>query len=250
MKKILCRGAEWLSLQSLAWTALVMLALIGIFYTFIPALADFTASHAPALSVYFGALQNLIRLLGGDDGAIRSFFWSLLAFCVTVRLVVCPRRKALIEALAEGYWTNFVAHIIEKTDFDLVVVRPTYGLYEDPDTYLGETVKAVEHALNVRLEERYLEAAGRAVFVARRDGLLQAQAFDFGRNLIVLGGIVKQEVERPFGGIVCTADTKFEFLSNKVYDRLAKEKIARLDPNGRVRIVDRAGLSALVLSAR
>ena len=245
MKRRCCRIAEWLNLQSLAWSLLMVAALAGLVYTFIPAAIRLLASYVPAVSGYVETIQGLVPLSGADAELVRGFFWSLLTLSLTFGVVVCPRRKAVVRALVDGYWTNYVSHLLEKSDLTLVVVKPTYGLCANPGLYLRETVAAIEADLGVSLEEQLIKSAGRTAFVVVRNGEALPLAFDFGRNLTVLGDMVRAELDGFLGGTVCTTDSKFEFLVDQIYRRLSQEWLQPLDLRKRVVLVARADVAGL-----
>lgn len=223
MGAYLCRAAEWLKLQRLAWLALLLFAVFGF--------AISVSAYAVRLLEGAGleraaSLANVLsgQLEFGKDAQdlllkISLFFIGLSA---PYLFVVCRQRIAVLEALASGYWRNYLMGFL-RTDLTMFILPPSYMICKNPQTFVGLTKTQIETENGIELRETWVPEAGRSAFIAHVDGKELPIAVDMCRNLNVLGDILSKEMNRPFGGLVCKVDTKFDYLAEKFFAMLQLE---------------------------
>lgn len=238
MGRRLCQLVEWLNLQKFLWILVLLLSFVGVVYTIIPSVIDLVRGYAPDTAGYIESHARYINLLGSRSDVLRSLFWSALTLSLTFCFAVCPKRRALVRSIATGYWRNFVAPILNETKISLVIVKPGYGMCADTPGYLKAAIARIEQELGVTLEDGFIPEAKRTAMLATKDGVALPLAFDFGRNLVVLGEIITEELAGFLGGWVCTPDAKFAFIRDKVFGHLQQEWLDRIDLGRRVLIVD------------
>ncbi len=243
--KTACWLAELFSLQRSLWVAISLLSIVGLIYTAVPFLNTLTSTFVPQVSLVLLYVDQQVNLGHQFDDTLRSMFWAALTASIAFVIVICPRRKALVSAMCDGYWKNFLAPLLDSTSDWVVVIKPTFGICIDTELYSRQMAARVARDLNVTLDERHIAAARRTGFVALRDGAALPVIFDFGRNLTVLGEIIDAELKSFLGGTLCSADDKFDFIRDKIYARLATHWLARLDPNKRVVIIDAGEIGTL-----
>ncbi|MGS4984074.1 hypothetical protein ACVDG2_12070 [Pseudosulfitobacter sp. RP-4] len=136
--------------------------------------------------------------------------------------VVCRQRVAVLQALASGYWKNYL-HAFLHADVNLYILPPTDLICRDPAEFVALAKARLEIECEVEFIETSIPEAGRTALVAHIDGKPLPIAVDMCRNLHVLGDIISKEMSRPLGGTFCTVETKFEYLSKQFFATLESE---------------------------
>lgn len=251
--KTLCRISEFLKLQRLVWSLILIFAAIGFLVSLLALLSRIVVDHdIPLITSTLNRFAELLPISPEVEGVLRSISLTMLPLAITFGFVVCRQRQAVIDALVLGYWKNYLSHLLKGTTLDLVIVRATYGLYQDPDLFIGQLKRKIQDELGIELVDEFLHGAQRTGFRAYQDGVASDVVFDFSRNLIPLGAIVDSELGKPLGGTFCKPEYKFDFIVEKIYQKLQDDWLTRVDLSGRVRIVSHEELHQLgsILSAR
>lgn len=244
--RILCQIAEWLKLQRLAWGALLVFAAVGFAVAAAFSLARILGQSSPEI---LSAVLDYIRrtFLPSDEatGYVREISIFLLPLAATFFFVVCQQRKAVINTLADSYYRNYISKVREHDPRTIVLVKPTFGICVDEGNYLRDTIAMITKKLKVEVREEYAGSPGRSVHAVYKNSQSLPLVFDFCRNQSILGDIVQNELNGKFGGIFCRAEFKFEFLSEKVFQRLDDEHLSNLRDKSRVRVVSVDDLDTL-----
>ena len=236
--KTLCRISEFLKLQRLVWSLILIFAAIGFLVSLLALLSRIVVDHdIPLITSTLNRFAELLPISPEVEGVLRSISLTM---------------QALIDALGLGYWKNYLSHLLKGTTMDLVIVRATDGLYQDPDLFIGQLKRKIQDELGIELVDEFLHGAQRTGFRAYQNGVASDVVFDFSRNLIPLGAIVDSELGKPLGGTFCKPEYKFDFIVEKIYQKLQDDWLTRVDLSGRVRIVSHEELHQLgsILSAR
>jgi hypothetical protein len=243
MLERLCRAAEWLKLQRLVWAAIFAFALIGLGITTAASLVGILDGISSPWVLRLVTLTRAHLQLDEDlAGFLRSSFLTLIGISIPFALIVCQQRKAVISALAEGYWRNFLYHFVkassERTDnFKLLLLPPGHLITEETDSAIQQTKKRFSEKWSVELREEFIKEVGRSAFVMYRDGQRLNVAVDMCRNLAVLGRIVRDELGRILGGTFCTSETKFAYLAERYLSHLNTEWISKRDQSETITIL-------------
>ena len=223
MAALLCRVAEWLKLQRLAWLILLAFAVVG----FLVSVSAYAARLLDGIGTPWatGLSDALTSQLSFDED-LQDFLLTVSLFFMGLSapylFVVCRQRKAVLEALASGYWKNYL-HGFLHTDIKMFVLPPTHLICRDPKDFIALAKARLEREHGVEFREVRIPEAERTAFVAHRDGKPLPVAVDMCRNLHVLGDIISKEMNRPFGGTFCTVETKFDYLSKQFFATLKDE---------------------------
>lgn len=244
--KTLCRIAEYLKLQRLVWSLILIFAAIGFMVSLLALLSRIVVDQdIPMITSTLKRFAELLPISPEVEGVLRSISLTLLPLAITFGFVVCRQRQAVIDALVHGYWKNYLSHLLKGTTLNVIIVRATYGLYQDPDLLIGQLTRRIQDELRIILADEFLPGAQRTGFRAYRDGKALDVVFDFSRNLIPLGAIVDSELGKPLGGTFCKPEYKFDFIVEKIYQKLEDDWLTRVDLNGRVTIVSHVDLHQL-----
>lgn len=242
----LCRIAEWLKLQKLAWGAVLLFAGLGFAVAVAVSVVRYLGQSSPE---FLTAALNYVRqtLLPSDEAAgfLREVTIFLLPLAASFFFLVCQQRQAVINTLADGYYRNYLSKVREHDPRTIVLIKPTFGICVDEGNYLRDTIAILSEALSVEIREEYAGKSGRSVHAVYRGSEQLPVVVDFCRNQSVLGDIVRNEINGKFGGTFCRPEYKFEFLSERVFDRLKDEHLSNLRDKTRVRVVSVDDLSSI-----
>lgn len=225
----LCRLAEWAKLQRLLWAVILVFALLGFGITTAAFLVDLLDGIEASWAKGAVALIRAHLELDEDVASfLRSVSLTLIGVSVPYILIVCQQRKAVISALASGYWMNFLRHFVGK-ERKLIVLPPGHLITLETDSAIEQTKELFARRWGVELQEEAIAGTGRTAFVVYRAGQELPVVVDMCRNLTVLGEIIENELGRFLGGTLCTAETKFAYLSEKYFRHLEQEWISKMD---------------------
>lgn len=225
----LCRLAEWAKLQRMLWAVILVFALLGFGITTAAFLVDLLDGIEASWAKGAVALIRAHLKLDEDVASfLRSVSLTLIGVSVPYILIVCQQRKAVISALASGYWVNFLRHFVGK-ERKLIVLPPGHLITLETDSAIEQTKELFARRWGVELQEEPIAGTGRTAFIVYRDGQELPVVVDMCRNLTVLGEIIENELGRFLGGTLCTAETKFAYLSEKYFRHLEKEWISKMD---------------------
>ncbi|MGR3413317.1 hypothetical protein [Pseudooceanicola nanhaiensis] len=121
----LCRAAEWLKLQRLAWLVLLTFATIGFFIS----VSAYAARILDGTRIVWAIdLSETLKSQLTFDEDLQDFLLKVSQFFIGLSapylFVVCRQRKAVLETLASGYWKNYL-HGFLHTDIKMFVLPPT-----------------------------------------------------------------------------------------------------------------------------
>ncbi|MEW9922326.1 hypothetical protein AB2B41_22230 [Marimonas sp. MJW-29] len=229
MFETLCRLSEWAKLQRLVWAVILVFALLGFGITTAAFLVDLLDGiAAPWVQDMVSLIRKHLQLDEDIADFLRSVSLTLIGVSIPYILIVCQQRKAVISALASGYWLNFLRHFVGG-DFKVVLLPPGHLITLETDSAINQTKAIFCSRWEIELREEYIKEAGRNVLVVYYDGQRLPVVVDMCRNLAVLGQIIENELGRVFGGTFCTAETKFAYLSKKYFTHLKSKWISKMD---------------------
>lgn len=223
LKRLPCRIVEILKLQRLLWAGVIVAALFGLLVAFsVFIVSGFENSESDFMRGAADFLRHLVLFDPATADLISNVCLTILGFALPFMFVVCHQRRAVVSALASGYWNNYLSHLL-NSNYRIVLIQPGFINNETAGLHLTEFKKYLEESQNIELRDETVEGARRSALVVYRsmaDGtsLRLPVAIDLCRNLSILGDIVQKEINAPFGGLVCKEEYKFEFLS-EIYFR-------------------------------
>lgn len=223
LKRLPCRIVEILKLQRLLWAGVIVAALFGLLVAFsVFIVSGFENSESDFMRGVAEFLRHLVLFDPATADLISNVCLTILGFALPFMFVVCHQRRAVVSALASGYWNNYLSHLL-NSNYRIVLIQPGFINNETAGLHLTEFKKYLEESQNIELRDEIVEGAKRSALVVYKstpDGTLVRLpiAIDLCRNLSILGDIVQKEINAPFGGIVCKEEYKFEFLS-EIYFR-------------------------------
>lgn len=236
--RTLCRIAEYLKLQRLVWGLILLFAAIGFLISLLAFFSRlFKDQDIPILTTALKWFSDLLPLNPEAEGVLRTVSLTFIPLAITFGFVVCRQRQAVIDALVEGYWKNYLSHMLNGTNFDMVIVRATYGLSKNPELLIGQIKLRFQEELGITLRDEPIVGTQRTGHRAYRDERPLNVVFDFSRNLIPLGAIVDSELGKPLGGTFCRPEYKFDFIAERIYKKLTDDWLSLFDFNSRVMIV-------------
>lgn len=241
MRSFLCRASEWLKLQKLFWLVVFFFAAVG-FLVSLGATIDRLAKNTgwAWLDAVAGVKLNPLRLNEDLEGMAFSTSLFLLGLSAPFLLVVCRQRQAVLDALAKGYWNNFLRHFL-LSDYQVFILPPTRAIADDTTAYESLMRRKLEKEYGIELVESDISAANRKAYVVCVDGKALPVAIDFCRNLAVLDDILRREADIPLVRGICRTGEKFDYLVGEFFEALQSQwseinslshLFYKLDPNG------------------
>lgn len=159
-------------------------------------------------------LENWVYAFGmsaQNDGLYGIFIGSLFSFMSLsfIYLFKIPHiRETTIQAIASGYYENFLSKVIESahreySNFRTIIVLPSYELVENPDIYWSR-LKSIIEGMGFKLEEsRSDEIFGRRIFTIYKRGSDSSLPvfIDLPSTLKVIRKIIELEAHMPAGRV-------------------------------------------------
>jgi hypothetical protein len=178
--------------------------------------------------------------------ALNSVCLVLLPLSITFAVVVCNQRRAVIGALAKGYWENYLKAILESTDTQkkIFVLIPTYAIVNNVPFYQKQIRQKLERELEVQIEDRLIEGTGRTGWILKKGGNETHAICDVCRNLTTLGDILISE-SRTRIDFICKAEHKFNLLGDYFSKYLKSEYLKTYDLSHRVSVLPPGDYSSL-----
>lgn len=171
------------------------------------------------------------------DGVL-AFVTSAIFVAATFVIFVVPRRKAVLNALADGYFENFVKRVLpslRESEKKLLIMKPNYGVLKvtDYEDKIASDIR--DHGLYVEPGARLGEGRDtRVVWLVKDDKDTSPSVyFDLARNLSVLSDLTDREMSSLsfMNKSLCRPETKYRCLRNSYFGSLHRLYSNMYEPN-------------------
>jgi len=233
----LCRAAEWLKLQRIIWVVVLVFALVGFSLTTAAmAVRILDGIDHPSVKYLVDTIKTHLAFDEDVAGLIRTVSMTMIGLSVPYIFIVCQQRKAVLNALAAGYWKSYLSRFV-GTDYKFIVIPPAHLITVETDSAIKQSSKLLSGRANIELKNEFIDEASRSALVVYKDGERLPILVDMCRNLTILGDLVENELGKFLGGTFCTAETKFRYLSEQYFKHLNSVWIRPMDILGTIVIL-------------
>ncbi len=176
-----------------------------------------------------------------SDNVIREealgYVAGFIGIAGTFALFVVPRRKAVLKALADGFFNNFIKRVVPPLRNDnkkLLIMKPEYDVFDIED-YEGNVAKELR-SHNLYVDTGSKIGTGRNTrtlwLIKQNEGTNPSVYFDLGRNLTVLKDLTDREMEFPaiVNKTLCRKETKYICLRNSYFKTLSNLYSNKYEP--------------------
>lgn len=229
-----CKAWDWLTCSGLLWALLcVLFALVWVFVTYF---------EAPVVSnLVPQEIDPFVKTVLSDkvtrDG-ILAFVAAAISVAATFVIFVVPRRKAVLKALADGYFKNFIKRIVpslRESKKKLLIMKPNYEVFDVTDYEDKIASDLSKNGLYVETGAKLgLGRDTRVVWLVKEDKDASPSVyFDLARNLSVLRDLTDREMSFPaFMNMgLCRHETKYRCLRNSYFSTLHSLYSKMYEPN-------------------
>ncbi len=256
--ELLCRLVEFLKVHRTIWLLVLAIACVGIFFTVYYGLfisgnifySTSTPSDPLGRHSSYTWLSTRTPINATTIGWLESIFFACLGLGFTFCFVVCRQRKAVIAALAAGYWRSHLEGALKWfTEQDaaprIIILKPTFKVLEDVGYFENEIVRSLRQGRpELDIEPQTVGEPPRTAWTLKdRNGTNVAVIIDFARNLTALKDLVESEAFGPVGKVFWPPRSKYEFLRDEYFRFFHKEHLKDTYED-RVTIVDGGDLGA------
>lgn len=169
---------------------------------------------------------------------ILAYVTAAISVAATFIAFVVPRRKAVLKALADGYFNNFIKRIVpslRESKKNLVIVKPNYEVFDVTDYEDKITSDLGKHGFYVETGAKLGTGPNtRIVWLIKEDKDTSPSVYlDLGRNLSVLKDLTDREMSSPalINKGLCRKETKYKCLRNSYFSALHDLYSKKYEPN-------------------
>jgi hypothetical protein len=219
-----CRTWDYLCTQRPFWAVELLVVLLAWIYVqfcdvFGSACLFTTPTNTEEATIVSGLLSNpTVR------SNLAAWLPALFAGGLLFRWVICPQRDAVMRALVEGYYKNFIRMVIPPLgDIKkvMVVLKPNYSVLDDVERYQDTARTRLEGAgfeLNFKvLGEKFKQ---RTVWAVTSPQVRKEAFIDLARNLTGLRDLAVAETTQKVAPRICRPETKYNCLRDEFFAKL------------------------------
>jgi hypothetical protein len=220
-----CRAWDYLCTKRPFWAVVLVIVLLAWPYVkFCDALGSAcvfaTPPSADQATLFSSVLSN-----PSVRSNLTEWLPTLFAGGLLFLWVICPQRNAVIRALVEGYYKNFIRVVISPLDGvkkKMVILKPQYGVLDDVERYQDTAKTRLEGAaFEVHFKVLGEKSKQRTVWAVTNPQAPGKEVFvDLARNLTGLRDLAEAETSLKVAAHICQPETKYNCLRNEFFDKL------------------------------